>query len=122
MHKRGVNFLLRLCWRTRIGEGSEVLLALRVPEDCIFCPGTSVLARAFCRLVPDLALTHARPAQIFPRMKNYTPHNRATSVGNQLLNNYRKFLLAYEVCHRGRDLSGAVTRSAATEVRECVPC
>ena len=55
--------------------------------------------------------------QIFPRMKNYTPYNRATSVGNQLLNNYRKFLLAYEVCHRGKDLVGGATRSAVTEVR-----
>ena len=57
------------------------------------------------------------PPQIFPRMKNYTPYNRATSVGNQLLNNYRKFLLAYEACHRPKDLAGA-TRSAVTEVGE----
>ena len=33
-----------------------------------------------------------------------TPNNRATSIGNQLLSNYRKFLLAYEVAHRAKDL------------------
>ena len=56
--------------------------------------------------------------QIFPKMKNYTPYNRATSVGNQLLNNYRKFLLNYEICHRSRDLGGPLaTPSAVTEVR-----
>ena len=50
-------------------------------------------------------------------MKNYTPYNRATSVGNQLLNNYRKFLLAYEVCHRSKDLAGPIpTPSATNEV------
>ena len=50
-------------------------------------------------------------------MKNYTPYNRATSVGNQLLNNYRKFLLNYEICHRSRDLGGPIaTPSAVTEV------
>jgi hypothetical protein len=27
---------------------------------------------------------------IFPRLKNWTANNRATSVGSQLLNNYRK--------------------------------
>ena len=42
--------------------------------------------------------------QIFPKMANYTPNNRATSIGNQLLSNYRKFLLAYEVAHRVKDL------------------
>lgn len=42
--------------------------------------------------------------QIFPKMSNYTPNNRATSIGNQLLSNYRKFLLAYEVAHRTKDL------------------
>jgi hypothetical protein len=57
-------------------------------------------------------------AQVFPRMKNYTPYNRATSVGNQLLNNYRKFLLAYEVCHRSKDLAGPLpTPSATNEAR-----
>ena len=58
--------------------------------------------------------------QIFPKMKNYTPYNRATSVGNQLLNNYRKFLLNYEICHRSRDLGGPIaTPSAVTEVGCC---
>lgn len=53
-------------------------------------------------------------------MKNYTPYNRATSVGNQLLNNYRKFLLNYEICHRSRDLGGPIaTPSAVTEVGCC---
>ncbi|CAL8466428.1 g5964 [Coccomyxa elongata] len=52
--------------------------------------------------------------KVFPRMKNYTPYNRATSVGNQLLNNYRKFLLAYEVCHRSKDLAGPVPTPSAT--------
>ena len=60
--------------------------------------------------------------QIFPKMKNYTPYNRATSVGNQLLNNYRKFLLNYEICHRSRDLGGPLaTPSAVTEVRDAIP-
>ncbi len=27
---------------------------------------------------------------IFPRLRNWTANNRATSVGSQLLNNYRK--------------------------------
>ena len=43
---------------------------------------------------------------VFPRMTNYTPSHRATSVGNQLLANYRKFLLAYERAHAPVDLAG----------------
>ncbi len=62
-------------------------------------------------------ITILSAVQIFPKMKNYTPYNRATSVGNQLLNNYRKFLLNYEICHRSRDLGGPIaTPSAVTEV------
>ncbi|CAD7699734.1 unnamed protein product [Ostreobium quekettii] len=41
---------------------------------------------------------------IFPKMKNYTKGNRATSVGNQLLNNYRKFLFDYERAWRHIDI------------------
>ena len=37
-------------------------------------------------------------------MRNWTANNRATSVGNQLHCNYRKFLLAYECAHAPRDL------------------
>lgn len=42
--------------------------------------------------------------EIFPKMKNYTINNRATSVGNQLLNNYKKFLLSYERAYKYVDL------------------
>ncbi|KAK9857193.1 hypothetical protein WJX84_009152 [Apatococcus fuscideae] len=38
--------------------------------------------------------------QIFPKMSNFTSNHRATSVGNQLLQNYRKFLAAYEDWHQ----------------------
>jgi hypothetical protein len=41
---------------------------------------------------------------VFLRLKNYTPNNRATSVSYQLLQNYRKFLRAYELAWRGVDL------------------
>ena len=43
---------------------------------------------------------------IFPKLQNYTKDNRATSVGNQLLSNYRKFLYDYERAWRHRDLAG----------------
>ena len=33
-------------------------------------------------------------------MSNFTNNHRATSVGNQLLQNYRKFLAAYEEWHQ----------------------
>lgn len=42
--------------------------------------------------------------QIFPKMANFTPNHRATSVGNQLLQNYRKFLASYEDWHQ-RDIT-----------------
>ena len=42
--------------------------------------------------------------EVFPKMRNWTAGNRATSVGNQLHTNYRKFLLAYELAHRVVDL------------------
>ena len=41
---------------------------------------------------------------IFPRLQNYTEDNRATSIGNQLLSNYRKFLYDYERAWRHVDL------------------
>eukprot|EP00803_Ostreobium_quekettii_P008408 evm.model.scf_171.11 EVM.evm.TU.scf_171.11 scf_171:106301-112328(+) len=43
---------------------------------------------------------------IFPKLKNYTKDNRATSVGNQLLSNYRKFLYDYERAWRHVDILG----------------
>uniref|UniRef100_A0A061RJJ0 Uncharacterized protein n=1 Tax=Tetraselmis sp. GSL018 TaxID=582737 RepID=A0A061RJJ0_9CHLO len=39
-------------------------------------------------------------------MSNFTANNRATSVGNQLLTNYRKFLLAYERAYAPQDIRG----------------
>ena len=42
--------------------------------------------------------------EVFPRLRNWTPNNKATSVGNQLLTAYRKYLLAYETVHAPRDL------------------
>lgn len=62
--------------------------------------------------------------QIFPKMSNYTPNNRATSIGNQLLSNYRKFLLAYEIAHRAKDLDvpdPSTTQVGAPE-RSCYFC
>ncbi|CAD7704969.1 unnamed protein product [Ostreobium quekettii] len=47
---------------------------------------------------------------IFPKLQNYTKDNRATSVGNQLLSNYRKFLYDYERAWRHVDVLGAVRR------------
>ncbi|CAD7700851.1 unnamed protein product [Ostreobium quekettii] len=44
---------------------------------------------------------------IFPKLANYTKDNRATSVGNQLLCNYRKFLYDYERAWRHVDVFGA---------------
>lgn len=41
---------------------------------------------------------------IFPKLKNYSKDNRATSVGNQLLSNYRKFLYEYERAWQHIDL------------------
>ncbi|KAK9812968.1 hypothetical protein WJX72_006606 [[Myrmecia] bisecta] len=51
--------------------------------------------------------------QIFPKMRNYTQNHRATSIGNQLLSNYRKFLVAYEVCHQHKDLDSLQPGSKA---------
>lgn len=44
---------------------------------------------------------------MFPKLRNWTANNRATSVGNQLHTNYRKFLLAYELAHRTMDLGAS---------------
>lgn len=38
------------------------------------------------------------------QLKNYTVDNKATSVGTQLINNYKRFLLDYEKEHAERDL------------------
>ena len=62
--------------------------------------------------------------EIFPRMKNYTLNNRATSVGNQLLNNYKKFLLAYERAWRAIDMPDAAPllpekRTVRMKVERC---
>ncbi|KAK9845836.1 hypothetical protein WJX81_003853 [Elliptochloris bilobata] len=53
--------------------------------------------------------------RIFPAMRNFTPNNRATSIGNQLINNYRKFLLAYERHHRPRDLPAPPVSEGASD-------
>ena len=45
-------------------------------------------------------------------------------AGNQLINNYRKFLLAYERHHRPRDLPAppaSEARPLACEPRGCAP-
>lgn len=41
---------------------------------------------------------------VFPKLLNYTKDHRATSVGNQLLTNYRKYLYDYERAWRHIDL------------------
>ncbi len=51
---------------------------------------------------------------------NWTANNKATSVGNQLLSNYKKFLLAYERAYMVRDLPhlvGKVDVTGATGAR-----
>lgn len=48
---------------------------------------------------------------VFPRMANWTANNKATSVGNQLLSNYKKFLLAYERAYMALDLPHLVGRA-----------
>lgn len=61
--------------------------------------------------------------EVFPKMRNWTANNRATSVGNQLHCNYRKFLLAYELAHRAQDLGmddAPPLPGAALKVRSCV--
>lgn len=50
---------------------------------------------------------------IFPNMRNFTSNHKATSIGNQLLSNYKKFLYAYEKCYASRDLQ----RMPCEEVR-----
>ncbi|GMH45982.1 hypothetical protein BSKO_13946 [Bryopsis sp. KO-2023] len=50
---------------------------------------------------------------VFPRMRNYTKDHRATSVGNQLLTNYRKFLYDYERAWRHIDLPNACKKTPA---------
>jgi len=51
---------------------------------------------------------------VFPNMRNFTSNHKATSIGNQLLSNYKKFLYAYEKCYASRDLQGM----AVDEVRQ----
>lgn len=41
---------------------------------------------------------------IFPSMSNYKRGHRATSIGTQLLSNYRKYLAAYERAWAAVDL------------------
>ena len=51
---------------------------------------------------------------VFPNMRNFTSNHKATSIGNQLLSNYKKFLYAYEKCYASQDLQ----RVTVDEVRE----
>lgn len=63
--------------------------------------------------------------EIFPKLRNWTANNRATSVGNQLHCNYRKFLLAYEIAHQTRDLGleeAAPASAAATPIFQVSSC
>lgn len=56
---------------------------------------------------------------IFPKMKNWTANNRATSVGNQLLNNYKKFLLHYEKAWSVVDLGRRVSKPRGDVASVC---
>lgn len=58
---------------------------------------------------------------IFPKLHNYTKDNRATSVGNQLLSNYRKFLYDYERAWRHIDILGAGLNPGETADNELQP-
>jgi len=42
---------------------------------------------------------------VFPKMSNYTENNKATSIGNQLLTNYKKYLLPYEQAFAAVDIT-----------------
>jgi hypothetical protein len=42
---------------------------------------------------------------VFPKMSNYTENNKATSIGNQLLSNYKKYLLPYEQAYAAVDIT-----------------
>ncbi len=46
----------------------------------------------------------AQAGDIFPAMHNYKRGHRATSIGTQLLSNYRKYLAAYERAWAAVDL------------------
>ena len=47
---------------------------------------------------------HVQAGDIFPSMSNYKRGHRATSIGTQLLSNYRKYLAAYERAWAAADL------------------
>ena len=53
---------------------------------------------------------------IFPNMRNFTSNHKATSIGNQLLSNYKKFLYAYEKCYAHRDLQPYGAQESAGQV------
>lgn len=50
------------------------------------------------------ARAHVQAGDIFPSMSNYKRGHRATSIGTQLLSNYRKYLAAYERAWAAADL------------------
>jgi hypothetical protein len=52
----------------------------------------------------DEAHAHVQAGDIFPSMSNYKRGHRATSIGTQLLSNYRKYLAAYERAWAAADL------------------
>ena len=43
--------------------------------------------------------------EVFPAMHNFKRGHRATSIGTQLLTNYRKYLVGYERAWGGVDLA-----------------
>ena len=51
-----------------------------------------------------LVVLAARQTAVFREMRNYKQGHRATSIGTQLLSNYRKYLLAYERAWASVDL------------------
>lgn len=55
-------------------------------------------------LSSEIAACTAQAGDIFPAMHNYKRGHRATSIGTQLLSNYRKYLAGYEHAWAAVDL------------------
>jgi hypothetical protein len=62
---------------------------------------TDKLSRYTCL---TLTYCYVLTGEVFPRLRNYTPDHRATSVGTQLRGNYTRYLLAYEQAHASIDM------------------
>eukprot|EP00192_Tetraselmis_astigmatica_P007651 CAMPEP_0117649096 /NCGR_PEP_ID=MMETSP0804-20121206/780_1 /TAXON_ID=1074897 /ORGANISM="Tetraselmis astigmatica, Strain CCMP880" /LENGTH=801 /DNA_ID=CAMNT_0005454791 /DNA_START=167 /DNA_END=2573 /DNA_ORIENTATION=+ len=98
---------------------NEGPLAKQIKEKRVMCNTTPLDMLGLYRAVVDVGGLEANESydengrwtgrinfsgSVFRKMTNFTENNKATSIGNQLLTNYKKFLLSYERANASRDI------------------